>query len=235
MIFLSILREDSDRATTSVNRWQGRLSSLAGAKPRSLIAQAMLYDMLGEMLGAAAGTLRLDHETSGRPFLRDESGHLQPLPCVSIAHSSGWLGVAATSCGDIGLDLEVARPDRDVAALAAAAFGPSERNSVSRDGVPAFYRIWSMREAQAKALGIGFPWVTDRQDHVPSSLEAGLQTTMIDGIRWSWLVDKPLEGLYLAIALRHKGIKASNHSTMLIRTCHVSSESALGSFMPIAP
>lgn len=234
MIFLSIVREDSDIAAIALNRWQARLPQLPGTRSQSLVAQALLYDLLWEMVGASVTTLRIDHEISGRPVLRDESGSQESLPFISISHSSGWLGVVATSCGDIGLDLEVARPDRDVVDLAEAAFGPQELATVRCSGAPAFYRIWSMREARSKALGTGFAMVTDQQDHVPASPETGIWTTMIDHVRWSWLVDKPRENLYLAIALRHKGISEPNRSTMLIRKCHVSSEIAFGNFVPIA-
>ena len=51
----------------------------------------------------------------------------------------------------IGVDIERLKPGRPFADLARMAFGPMENAEVARSGEPAFYRIWTAREALAKA------------------------------------------------------------------------------------
>ena len=228
MIFLSVLRDDSDSARAALERWQCRLPARSANRPQSSVAYALLFDLLSEVYGGMAETLQIDHEDSGRPFLRDESGLHGQMPFISISHSANWVGCVATRHGDIGLDLEMARPGRDVIGMADAAFGPTEVAEVRRVGAAAFYRIWSLREAQAKALGRGLAMVIDRQDHVPISPETGSWSTVNNGNRWSWLVDQPHENLHLAIAVREDQSVRPNHSTMQVQKCHVSSELAFG-------
>jgi hypothetical protein len=75
--------------------------------------------------------------------------------------------VAAALCraGRIGIDIEDRRKTRRTADLSRF-FGPSEQQHVSIGGDRAFYEIWTLREAYAKARGPGFAALVDQQDHV---------------------------------------------------------------------
>ncbi|HVJ32896.1 MAG TPA: 4'-phosphopantetheinyl transferase superfamily protein [Terriglobia bacterium] len=231
MIFLSILREDSDRMQAILQRGGGHADNGPDTSPRRRAVQALLQALLEESMGLK-GCYRLAYEDSGRPRLHGPAGIL--LPSVSMTHSGGWVGCAATCDGDLGVDLEVAKAGgRDFGALAEAAFGENETASVRHGGASTFYRIWTLREARAKALGTGFAAVTDRQDHVPRFTSADRILAALGPEEWFWLADEPLPGLHLALALRlarPQGARSpqdstgANHSTIQVLKCHVSPE-----------
>ncbi|HVJ42894.1 MAG TPA: 4'-phosphopantetheinyl transferase superfamily protein [Dongiaceae bacterium] len=231
MIFLSILREDSSRTTEMLRQAEGGAALQTAGARRRRAAQALLQDLLNEGMGLK-GAYRLTYESSGKPTLLglDDT----PLPSVSLTHSAGWIACAASYEGDIGIDLELAKAGgRDYPALAEAAFGPQEIAAVRRGDGGTFYRIWTLREATAKALGTGFATVTDRQDHVPCFPAPDRIFRHVGNEDWFWLADEPLPGLYLALALRlhqpqadrpQPGRPGANHSTIQLRKCHVSPE-----------
>jgi 4'-phosphopantetheinyl transferase len=120
---------------------------------------------------------------------------------VSVSHSGSLAAAALTDLGDIGVDLEYRGPRRLLAEVAAYAFGPEERRMIESAGLRAFYRIWTMREAMAKACGIGFPMLVDRRDYFANAPTSGSWQSVIDGRRWLFSTDE-LPGDYaIAVAL----------------------------------
>lgn len=76
----------------------------------------------------------------------------------SLSHSHGHAALAVSRHGAVGVDVEVCAR-RDVVALGAAAFTADEAAYVAgcRDAVAAtraFYELWVLKEACAKALGL---------------------------------------------------------------------------------
>ena len=137
------------------------------------------------------GSFDIVRDPAGRPLVANEPGIF-----VSLSHSQASLACAATHVGPIGIDLEVPRPQRDLAGIAAFAFGPKEQIRAAA-GPAAFYRIWTLREAIAKATGVGLAQAADRQDRVDGGPETGA---------WRWqdwhLTHRmPEPGTHLAIAL----------------------------------
>ncbi len=92
---------------------------------------------------------------------------------VSLSHSGGLVACAATTLGPIGIDLEVAKPGRNLAGIAEAAFGPAERREWAERGPAGFYRIWTLREAMAKTTGAGLSQAANRCDQVADGPEQG--------------------------------------------------------------
>jgi phosphopantetheinyl transferase len=90
---------------------------------------------------------------------------------------------AITNLGTIGIDVEF-RAGRSFPAIAAAAFGPGEQRVVTREGGSAFYRIWSLREALAKARLNGIERLTDGCDYFADAPGTGTWSTVIDNQRW---------------------------------------------------
>lgn len=111
-------------------------------------------------------------EPSGRPILTTMDGGKSGI-FVSLSHSGSKLACVATKLGPVGIDIERPRPGRNVAGIAEAAFGPLERERCGREGAAGFYRIWTVREAVAKALGAGLSMVSDRQDRVAVGPDEG--------------------------------------------------------------
>ena len=98
---------------------------------------------------------------NGKPSLKNQDG--QAGPFISLAHTPGLVAVAVAQSGAIGIDVERHLPRR-FTALADAAFGPLERLEVAAGGLHEFYRIWTLREALAKATGDGLALVLNRID-----------------------------------------------------------------------
>lgn len=86
------------------------------------------------------------HEPGGRPYLPDSSDAL------SLARSGGLLAVGRLTGGRLGVDLEVWRPDLDVAAAVEVVLADSERAWWDPTWA---YRLWTAKEAWLKALGLG--------------------------------------------------------------------------------
>jgi phosphopantetheinyl transferase len=155
-------REFSERWGTPDDR------AYAAGRKRSaatLLALAALRALLFAVTGQAGWPL--ERAPNGKPSLRHDDG--QHAPSVSLSHTKGLIAVAVALRGSIGVDVERHRP-RDFTALAEHAFGPAERREVAGGGLQAFYRIWTLREAIAKATGDGLAQVLNRADLADSSI-----------------------------------------------------------------
>lgn len=89
---------------------------------------------------------------NGKPHVVDAAG--KPGPEISLSHTQGMIACAVSLDGPVGVDVEFRR-ERDFAGIAGYAFGSDEQRYVSDGGKGAFYRIWTLREAMAKATGEG--------------------------------------------------------------------------------
>jgi 4'-phosphopantetheinyl transferase len=195
----ALVREGSAAARDAMRRWSQPCDASYSSRERSLLARALLRRLLAQSTGAPFGWT-FDVEISGRPIARRASGGC--VPSIAISHSGGWVACAVASSGQIGIDIEVYRPGRDIMGIAGLAFGDRERQDVEREGAAAFYRIWTSREALAKARGRGLVEAADGIDRVEGSPADGVQLRRIGGEAW-WLAHaKPVDGLTLALAFR---------------------------------
>ena len=133
------------RARTAACTRKGKAFQIAAAD--WYMRQMAAEEGLGE-----AGTIRVDHEESGKPFLI--SGGKRPARHISISHSDGYLYLCMAD-SPIGCDVEKIRrfplndglkgffSEDDLAAIRAA-----ERPEIL------LIRIWTRREAFAKLTGI---------------------------------------------------------------------------------
>lgn len=117
---------------------------------------------------------------SGKPFI--EAG-----PNISISHSVDMVAVAWCEQALVGIDIEKWRV-RDFAKLANYAFGPDEQKTEATE----FYKIWTIREAVAKATG--------------DSVFTGMGKN-IDTKKWQILTALPVEGYSLAVAAENKKLE----------------------------
>ena len=202
----ALVKEGSAAAHGAMRRWSRPSDVSCGARGRSRLARALLRLLLAESTGASFGWT-FDVEISGRPIARRKSAGC--VPCIAISHSGGWVACAVASRGQIGIDIEVYRPGRDIMGIAGLAFGDGERRDVEREGVAAFYRIWTSREALAKARGRGLVEAADGIDRVAGAPANGVQLRRIGGEAW-WLVQAtPAQGLSLALAFTGELMRAT--------------------------
>jgi 4'-phosphopantetheinyl transferase len=154
-----------------------------------LLVRALLRAELARHYPAPAAVWQILRDESGAPRLADAGGTSPPY--ISLSHSGDRVACAISAEDPIGVDIESIRADRPVAALAEAAFGPVEAAAVARIGSAEFYRLWTLREALAKATGAGFGLLVNRVDLVPPESEAPERRQCFDGRDWRfryWLL-----------------------------------------------
>jgi 4'-phosphopantetheinyl transferase len=159
---------------------------------QSLAARALLRAVLAlEGTGSPASPWHLLRSPQGYPNVATTGNARRS---VSLAHSGAIVACAIAARGTIGVDVERIDAERPVAALARAAFGPTEIAEVEREGAMAFYRIWTLREALAKASGQGFGLLVNRLDMAPGIADAGRRR--VGGDEWElacWTLDEGYE------------------------------------------
>ena len=133
--------------------------------------------------------LRFSHRDCGR------------CPSVSLSHSGGWVACAITDAGAIGVDIEAHTSGRDFSGIAGAVFGPDEQRQVAAHGASGFYRVWTLKEAMAKASGGGIVEVADRTDRVAKDPKEGFWRADIGITSW-WLAHAQMSGLSMSLAIR---------------------------------
>jgi phosphopantetheinyl transferase len=197
--FVLIIGEESIQAERILWRWSrhedgGADTANSAIRRRRRLGRAVLRKLLVEMAHFAPLHCRFGVEPEGRPFIRDwqRGGHTS----ISLAHTGGWLAGALSVGAPIGIDIEQHKPDRDFATLASAAFGEHERWLVEGGGVTAFYRIWTLREAMAKARGVGLSFVVDGRDHVTSNAA--------EASDWYMHHSEPVPGLSVAVVVERR-------------------------------
>jgi 4'-phosphopantetheinyl transferase len=132
---------------------------LAEGKVREtfLFARKALRALLGRYSGHDPRHLRFAYGASGKPHLL-QPGVRQPLH-FNLSHTAGLFGIAITTTGELGFDVE--RLDRrfDLFTLAERTLTPRERTEWA--GLPvahrqrAVLRYWTRKEAMLKASGDG--------------------------------------------------------------------------------
>jgi 4'-phosphopantetheinyl transferase len=164
--------------------------------------ESLLGDLLECMSGRPSSCWQVTRNQDGKPTLVTSDN--QSAIDVSLSHSGPRTLAGITDLGKIGVDLEHRAPRRSISEIAAYAFGPLEQRVVESGGPGAFYRIWTLREALAKACGIGFPMLTDGHDYFPEALNSDSWQTAIDGRQWLFSTgDLPDDYAFsVAIALR---------------------------------
>lgn len=137
---LSLLSEERQTALRRARDGVARCSAAGEMLARELLAEAC---------GEAPERIRIARHPSGQPYAPELPFH------VSISHS-GYLAACAIHSAPIGLDLQKLGPVRPP--VLRRVYSPEEQRYVLAD--PAvqeerFARLWCMKEAWGKRLGIG--------------------------------------------------------------------------------
>jgi 4'-phosphopantetheinyl transferase len=136
-----------------------RVHRLAEGRVREtfFVARKALRALLGRYSGDDPRHLRFAYGASGKPHLVQPSVR-QPLH-FNLSHTGGMFGIAITTTGELGFDVE--RLDRrfDLFTMAEQILTPSERVEWARLPVAhrqrAVLRYWTRKEAMLKASGSG--------------------------------------------------------------------------------
>jgi 4'-phosphopantetheinyl transferase len=121
---------------------------------RWVAARWVLRRVLEGYLGEPAAEIALELDDNGKPRLRNGDGIE-----FNLSHSNGLALVAVAAGREVGVDVELIEPGRDLVALAERAFDPDDVaavRAVSELERPAvFYAAWTRHEARLKCLGTG--------------------------------------------------------------------------------
>lgn len=115
--------------------------------------------VLGERLRTAPARLRIGEEPGGRPRLERGPGG-RPTDDFNLSHSGGRLALSVSRHLRVGVDIERVDRTRPLEALARRYYTADEQTLLNAHaGTEAYaecwYRIWTTKEAHAKARGIG--------------------------------------------------------------------------------
>ncbi|MDX3577442.1 4'-phosphopantetheinyl transferase family protein [Streptomyces sp. FL07-04A] len=132
-------------------------------RARFLVGCALSRLLLGELLGLSPARVPLRRVC---PRCGGPHGKVRlampdaPAPYdFSVTHSGAVIGVAVSSDGAVGLDVEDVEAPLDVEGAARTALSPTELAALHAlppaERRPAFLRVWTRKEAVLKALGVG--------------------------------------------------------------------------------
>ncbi len=159
-------------------RWRGYLH--LGARRAFSLCRAALRIILCERLACQNEQLAFITVQHGKPFATVDG-----TPAVisfNISHSGNHGLIALAPAGRLGVDVEeyVARRYLDKLATSATVFAAHEREALARvsgdDKVRLFARLWTIKEALAKAIGTGFS-IAIAALEVPPALFQGTTST----------------------------------------------------------
>jgi 4'-phosphopantetheinyl transferase len=119
---------------------------------RFTIGRGRLRLILAEYLAVEPANVPLESTPLGKPFV---TGDLR----FNVAHSDELALYAFTRDRDIGVDVELVRPEVEWRELAERYFAPEEVAALTAFSATeqrsAFYRCWTRKESYIKALGLG--------------------------------------------------------------------------------
>ena len=154
------------------------------AAERYVVTRSLVRAVLGERLGLTPRDIRVTRTDTGKPVVA-EGIHF------NLSHSGELILLALSDERAVGVDIERKRDVPKVTAMAARWFDARERSDLDRilsQGAglsEAFLRVWSLKEARIKALGVGISGASRVRLEVVEAL--------------------PLDGLLQVLSTRHGG------------------------------
>lgn len=106
---------------------------------RAVLEKCVLTDSVQILLG--------EH---GKPYCPSPE-----TPHFNLSHGGGWLLLSFCQQTPVGVDLESLNRKLPTETLVKRYFSPAEQLQTADGGREAFLRIWTRKEAQLKALGVG--------------------------------------------------------------------------------
>lgn len=124
---------------TAIHIWLGK---------SDLPHEELLSHWIGKYLGFSPPILSTT--PTGKPYLADSPLHF------NLSDSGGWIAIAFSWEGPVGIDLETIRPIEGMDQLILDCFSPREQSYVNeKDTLLRFWEIWNRKEACLKAKGLG--------------------------------------------------------------------------------
>lgn len=149
----ALLALDADWAVLLSPDERERLQRFRAAAPATLFAAArvLLRCALGLWTGRDSAALRFEDNGHGKPVLPDAGA-----PHFNVSHSGSQVVLALDRHDPVGVDIEARGRSPDWRGIAPMVCSDAEIALLdSLDSPTAFLRIWTQKEAVAKALGLG--------------------------------------------------------------------------------
>jgi 4'-phosphopantetheinyl transferase len=144
----SYLPENERARYDCIPAWSKRLEFV--------VSRSFLRRILGIALKQVPSQLSFVTTEYGKPELH-HPGTTQPAIFFNLSHTEGYMTLAVTRYGEVGIDVEMLASYQD--RIARRFFHPDEYTWLQQleraQQAPAFYRIWTIKEACVKALGYG--------------------------------------------------------------------------------
>ena len=166
-------------------RVRARRFIFARDRDRYVAARGVLRDLLGKYLRRAPESIEFVYGPYGKPDIASAAS--RPEIRFNLSHSHGLVVVAIGREREVGIDVELIRPDFASEAIAERYFSAEEIDELSK--LPAelrtegFFLCWTRKEAYIKAKGDGLQIPLDSFD---VSLSPGRPATLssVDELRW---------------------------------------------------
>jgi 4'-phosphopantetheinyl transferase len=122
-----------------------------------LIAHGLARLALAKAANCAAADIEFETEPNGRPYLVGPP-HTATLG-FSLSHTKSCVGVAISSSGPVGFDVEYVDCGTNISEIAREVFTEREIDALHALDIEErrhrFFQLWTLKEAYLKALGVG--------------------------------------------------------------------------------
>ena len=177
-----------------------------------IVGRGLLRAILARYVNGNPARLIFDYSPNGKPALAESEA-----ACgfhFNLAHSDDLLLVAVARAWEIGVDVERIHPLADAAGIAEKFFSPREfeglRNLPDSQKWPAFFNLWTRKEAWLKATGDG---ISDDLSRLEVSFLANKQARLISlpgrinaAGNWTLFELVPAPGFVGAVAAPANGV-----------------------------
>jgi 4'-phosphopantetheinyl transferase len=170
-------------------------------RQRFVARRGLLRQMAGHYLNTRAAQIDFVYSKMGKPSFKEQSLKF------NLSHSGDYGLYAFAQERELGVDIEKIRNIDDVSLIAKNFFSVGENDALSNlfddKKDPAFYHVWTQKEAFIKALGKGLSFPLTNFDVAVDPIQPGgllaVRDETIEVDDWHMQTFIPFEGLYSAI------------------------------------
>ncbi len=121
-------------------------------------AHAWLRSILAELTGQMPQDILIVQPENQKPFLQKTELYKEKI-FFNISHTEGCIAIATSWVHEVGIDVEKMRPIKNFDQMLHGVCHPSEYDAITNllgaERLAYFYKIWTLKEAYTKALGLG--------------------------------------------------------------------------------
>lgn len=216
----SALLSECDRILSASERTCAERFAFERDKRRYIVAHGVLRHLLSLYCGVASDGIGFEHGAGGKPKMllggRSDASSAGAGSTVSfnLSHSHDRALVGICRGQEIGVDLEMVRPELDVLSLAKSCFFGTEIEAIRAadqdQQCQTFFRYWVAKEAVLKGEGVGLGYPLDGFEvkFMPADERAGYitsaETTQLRN-DWTIFALQLADGWPAAVAARGTG------------------------------